>query len=105
MLIVALNDNDTFTSLNGCQLVEIPENYLDTHEGYEPGEGTPLGRFSEQPPYLAVPDRAPAAGHYFAVVLNDGETLSDLAGCAVLDISSDDESDRPVATGRVLAQF
>lgn len=104
MLAVVLNDEETYSPLEGCLLVEVGEDYLDEHDSYE-GDGRIVSEFSIEAPYIEFDDEQPADGNVFMVVLADGDIMSPVSGCLVIELPEDYNGIDAVADGTQLAEL
>jgi len=52
MLVVVLNDGETYTDLDGCEVLEVPDDTLDENVDWyvqdNYGTGTPIGELWEK---------------------------------------------------------
>ena len=99
--VVVLADGDTFTDLNGCRVVELPDDYLDRHDDYEDDTEVVCDLAAEAPFVIGL--RAARPGHHLAMVLNDTDTVGPLDGCRVVRVPAGYDGDAPLADGVVVA--
>ena len=80
--VVVLNDGETYTSLNGCTILDVPDDVEDTYEGGCDG-------------YVKDHKGTPILDSGTISIELDGETVTDVAGLPDgWDFMVTDKSDR-----------
>jgi hypothetical protein len=104
VLVVVLNDEETYGPLEGCTIVEVRADYLDEHDLYE-GDGRFIAAFAPEAPYVEFDEEIPDGDDIFIVVLADGDTFSEARGCLVVEVGDDYVGVDPAADGTQLAEL
>lgn len=103
-LSVVLPDGRTVVPLAGCTLVDLPDGYA----GPQPlRDGQVIARLTEgrDPGPAACCEECGCQDEpFFAVVLNDGETYTDLTGCQLIETTACQDEDC-LPSGRVALRF
>jgi hypothetical protein len=104
MLAVVLSDDETFSPMSGCTVVEVEEDFAEDNDIYE-DNGVLIVEFTDEPPYLDLEGELPEDNNIFIVVLDDGERFSPLTGCSIVRLDDDYDGDDPLADGHVLVEL
>jgi hypothetical protein len=102
VLAVVLNDEETYSVLEGCSVVEVAEDYLEEHDSYD-NDGRVVAEFFSEAPYADLDEAEDT--ELLIVVLADGETFSPLGGCSVVELADNYNGVDPLADGTTLAEF